>query len=142
MGVIQLKPNLKEGDLTQGYCVPRGSSFFTHIAPGETTRCEFRSGQDVELWPLEIAEARLSSVPPDMPNLEKHRIAYHRLKGALRIKLKLVGDLTFSQLEALIGCLFILMVMNESFHISSSYSTPAMLLPSYGQATERQQKTP
>lgn len=63
MGVIQLKPNLKEGDLTQGYCVPRGSSFFTHIAPGETTRCEFRSGQDVELWPLEIAEARLSSVP-------------------------------------------------------------------------------
>lgn len=38
---------------------------------------------------------------PDMPNLEKHRIAYHRLKGALRIKLKLVGDLTFSQLEGL-----------------------------------------
>lgn len=36
-----------------------------------------------------------------MPNLEKHRIAYHRLKGALRIKLKLVGDLTFSQLEGL-----------------------------------------
>ncbi|END6102015.1 type VI secretion system baseplate subunit TssF [Yersinia enterocolitica] len=101
MGVIQLKPNLKEGDLTQGYNVPRGSSFFTHIAPGETTRCEFRSGQDVGLWPLEITEARLSSIPPDMPNLEKHRIAYHRLKGALRIKLKLVGDLQFSQLAGL-----------------------------------------
>lgn len=101
MGVIQLKPNLKEGDLTQGYNVPRGSSFFTHISPGETTRCEFRSGQDVGLWPLEITEARLSSIPPDMPNLEKHRIAYHRLKGALRIKLKLVGDLQFSQLAGL-----------------------------------------
>lgn len=36
-----------------------------------------------------------------MPNLEKHRIAYHRLKGALRIKLKLVGDLQFSQLAGL-----------------------------------------
>lgn len=101
MGVIQLQPNLKEGDLTQGYCVPRHSAFFTPIAPGEITRCEFRSGQDVQLWPLEITEARLTSIPPDIPNLERHRIASHRLKGALRIKLKLPGDLTFSQLEGL-----------------------------------------
>ncbi|WON77477.1 type VI secretion system baseplate subunit TssF [Serratia sp. UGAL515B_01] len=101
MGVIQLQPNLKEGNLTQGYRVPRHSAFFTAIAPGEITRCEFRSGQDVQLWPLEITEARLTSIPPDIPNLDRHRISQSRLKSALRIKLRLQGDLTFSQLEGL-----------------------------------------
>lgn len=101
MGVIQLQPNLKEGDLTQGYRVSRNSAFFTPIAPGEITRCEFRSGQDVQLWPVEITDARLTSLPPDMPNLDRYHIAASRLKSALRIKLTLPPDMTFSQLEGL-----------------------------------------
>ncbi|MGV3346073.1 type VI secretion system baseplate subunit TssF [Enterobacteriaceae bacterium LUAb1] len=101
IGVIQLEPNLKEGNLNQGFCVQRNTAFFTPIIPGEATRCEFRSGQDVQLWPIEITEARLSSVPPDLPNLDKHRIPASRLKGALRIKLKLSIDMAFSQLDGL-----------------------------------------
>ncbi|MEW5290575.1 type VI secretion system baseplate subunit TssF [Erwinia papayae] len=101
MGVVQLTPNLKEGDLTHGYLVPKNSAFYTRILPGENSRCEFRSGQEVTLWPIEMTEARLTSIPPDLPNLEKYRIAYSKLKGALRIKLKLQGDKTFSQLEGL-----------------------------------------
>lgn len=99
MGVIQLQPNLKEGDLTQGYCVRRNSAFFTPIAPGEITRCEFRSGQDVQLWPVEITDARLTSLPPDMPNLDRYHISTSRLKSALRIKLSLPPEMMFSQLE-------------------------------------------
>ncbi|MEI2266625.1 type VI secretion system baseplate subunit TssF [Erwinia sp. CGal63] len=98
IGVVQLVPDLKEGDLGQGYLVPKNSAFYTRILPGENTRCEFRSGQDVTLWPIEVAEARLTSVPPDLPNLEKYRIPYARLKGALRIKLRLQGERVFSQL--------------------------------------------
>jgi type VI secretion system protein ImpG len=101
MGVIQLQPNLKEGDLTQGYRVGRNSAFFTPIAPGEITRCEFRSGQEVQLWPVEITDARLTSLPPDMPNLDRYHIAASRLKSALRIKLTLPSDMMFSQLEGL-----------------------------------------
>lgn len=101
MGVVQLKPNLKEGDLTQGYRVPRNSALFMPIIKDEVTRCEFRSGQDVQLWPMEIVEARLSSLPPDMPKMEKYNIPPHKLKGALRIKLRLNGDMKFSQLEGL-----------------------------------------
>lgn len=101
MGVVQLTPNLKEGDLTQGYRVPKGSAFHTQILPGENSRCEFRNGQDVTLWPIEITEARLTSIPPDLPNLEKYRIPSAKLKGALRIKLKLQGDKIFSQLNGL-----------------------------------------
>jgi len=101
MGVIQLIPNFSEGDLTQGYDIPRQSAFFSRILPGEMSRCEFRNNQKVTLWPLEIAEARLTSIPPDLPNLEHYRIRHHQLKGALRIKLKLQGDLVFSQLKGL-----------------------------------------
>lgn len=99
MGVVQIQPSLKEGDFSHGYCVPRNSTFLTPIAPGEVTRCEFRSGQDVQLWPFEVVEAHLTSLPPDMPSLDHHRISAHRLKEALRIKLKLPAGITFSQLE-------------------------------------------
>lgn len=101
MGVVQIEPNSKQGNLTTGYSVPKDSAFFSRIAPGEMTRCEFRSGQDITLWPLKITEARLTSVPPDMPKLDKYRIAQNKLKGALRIKLTLEGDTVFSQLSGL-----------------------------------------
>ncbi|WP_312746306.1 type VI secretion system baseplate subunit TssF [Cedecea neteri] len=101
MGVVQLEPNLSEGDLTQGYKIPKQSAFYSRILPGEMTRCEFRNNQDVTLWPLEIAEVRLTSLPPDIPNLEHYRIKHHQLKGALRIKLKLQGELVFSELKGL-----------------------------------------
>ncbi|MGE9553383.1 type VI secretion system baseplate subunit TssF [Erwinia amylovora] len=101
MGVVQLTPNLQEGDLTHGYRVAKDSAFHTRILPGENSRCEFRNGQEVTLWPLEMTEARLTSIPPDLPNLEKYRISHSKLKGALRIKLKLQGDKIFSQLKGL-----------------------------------------
>jgi type VI secretion system protein ImpG len=101
MGVVQLQPNLKEGDLTQGYVIPKKSTFYSRLLPGEMTRCEFRNNQDVTLWPLDIAEVRLTSVPPDIPNLEIHRLNHQQLKGALRIKLRLQGDLVFSDLNGL-----------------------------------------
>ncbi len=101
MGVVQLKPNLTEGDLTHGYHIPKQSAFYSRVLPGEMTRCEFRNNQDVTLWPLELTEVRLTSVPPDIPDLEHYRIKRHQLKGALRMKLKLQGDLVFSSLKGL-----------------------------------------
>lgn len=101
MGVVQLEPNLSEGDLTQGYRVPKQSAFYSQILPGEMTRCKFRNNQEVTLWPLKIAEVNLTSIPPDIPNLEHYHIKHHQLKGALRIKLKLQGELVFSQLKGL-----------------------------------------
>ncbi|MDT3601254.1 type VI secretion system baseplate subunit TssF [Cronobacter malonaticus] len=101
MGVVQLKPDFKEGNLTQGYTVNRHSAFYTPITPGETTRCEFRNGHTVTLWPLEIIEARLTTLPPDIPASAKFVLPLQRLKGALRLKLRLHEDLHFSQLVGL-----------------------------------------
>ena len=56
MGVVELKPNFSEGDLSQGYKIPRQSAFYSRLLQGEMTRCEFRNSQDVTLWPIEIAD--------------------------------------------------------------------------------------
>ena len=101
MGVVQLEPNLREGDLTKGYTIPKQSAFYSRILPGEMTRCEFRNNQEVTLWPLEITEVSLTSIPPDIPNLEHYRIKHHQLKGAIRMKLKLLGEMVFSELTGL-----------------------------------------
>lgn len=101
MGVVQLFPKLNEGDLSQGYTIPRNSAFLSRIPANEVTRCEFRNSHEVTLWPIIIKEARLTSIPPDISDLEAHRITYSRLKGALRLKLKTEGDKVFSQLSGL-----------------------------------------
>ncbi|MDY1035608.1 type VI secretion system baseplate subunit TssF [Lelliottia sp. CFBP8978] len=101
IGVVQLRPNLKEGDLTLGYEIPKNSAFFTSIFPGESTRCEFRSGQSVRLWPLTISDARMTSLPPDLPNLESHQIDLNVLKGTLRLRLQIQEGMTFSELADL-----------------------------------------
>ncbi|MDQ9205435.1 hypothetical protein QBS70_13145 [Cronobacter sakazakii] len=44
---------------------------------------------------MEITEARLTSLPPDIPSTAKFVLPVQRLKGALRIKLKLHENLRF-----------------------------------------------
>lgn len=101
MSVAQLHPDPEEGDLAKGFTVPRSTAFFSAIPEGESTACQFRSSQDVTLWPLAIEEARLTAAPPDMPALHRYLPANIHVAGALRITLRTFGELTFSQLAGL-----------------------------------------
>ncbi|MBB5496965.1 type VI secretion system baseplate subunit TssF [Paraburkholderia sp. MM5384-R2] len=98
IAVAQLRPSLREGDFTRGLKVPRQSMLRSAIPPGEQTACEFRSSQDVTLWPIEIAEARLSAVPPDIPDTDRHLLPHLQLRGALRLRLRTTGEVKFNQL--------------------------------------------
>lgn len=101
MSVAQLHPDPEEGDLAKGFTVPRNTAFFSSIPEGESAACQFRSSQDVTLWPLAIEEARLTAAPPDMPALHRYLPANIHVAGALRITLRTFGELTFSQLAGL-----------------------------------------
>ncbi|MGF6918973.1 type VI secretion system baseplate subunit TssF [Paraburkholderia sp. 40] len=98
IAVAQLRPSLREGDFTRGLKVPRQSMLRSAIPPGEQTACEFRSSQDVTLWPIEIAEARLSAVPPDIPDTDRHLLPHMQLRGALRLRLRTTGEVKFNQM--------------------------------------------
>ncbi|MEX3636242.1 type VI secretion system baseplate subunit TssF [Paraburkholderia sp. BR14320] len=98
IAVAQLRPSLREGDFTKGLKVPRHSMLRSAIPPGEQTACEFRSSQDVTLWPIEIVEARLTAVPPDIPDTDRHLLPHVQLRGALRLRLRTTGEVKFSQM--------------------------------------------
>jgi type VI secretion system protein ImpG len=101
MAVAQLHPSVKVGDFTRGFVVPRGTAFHAKVPAGEETPCEFRSSQEVKLWPIEIVDAKLTGAPPDIPALERYVPPHVQVTGALRLKLRMVGELTFSALAGL-----------------------------------------
>ena len=101
MAVAQLHPSEKEGDFRKGVVVARNTAFHARVPPGEVTACEFRSSQDVTLWPIEIVDARLSGAPPDIPAMARHLPPQMHIVGALRLRLRTVGGLDFSAIEGL-----------------------------------------
>lgn len=60
MAIVQFVP--KEGALTGGYPIPRGTGLYSR--PIEGTPCRFRTGYDTTLWPIEVVSASLESLDP------------------------------------------------------------------------------
>jgi len=98
IAVAQFHPSQKEGDFARGFVVRRGTALKARIPDGESTACEFRSTQDVRLWPFEIVEARLTGIPPDIPGLERYVPAHITVRSALRLRLRINRDVTFAKL--------------------------------------------
>lgn len=60
MAIVQFVP--KEGTLTGGYHIPRGTGLYSR--PIQGTPCRFRTGYDSTLWPIEVVDASLESLDP------------------------------------------------------------------------------
>jgi type VI secretion system protein ImpG len=93
--VVRFDPDFADAALLAGVTVPRATVLRGELAEGAQTRAEFRTAHPVTLWPLEVAEARLSGCPPDLP---RQLALPDGIAGALRLRLRLHGDLAFSQL--------------------------------------------
>ena len=60
MSIVQFTP--KEGTLTTGYPIPRGTGLYSR--PIQGTPCRFRTGYATTLWPIEMVSASLESLDP------------------------------------------------------------------------------
>src|SRR5688572_79645 len=96
MLVAQLTPDPNEPHLASGVTVPRGSTMQSVLAAGDVTACEFRTAQDVALWPLEVVSASYFSFAPDLPLASLP--SAQRIKGGLRVRLRTLGGADLSQL--------------------------------------------
>ena len=106
MVVVQMKPDPKETSLAGGTrVVPRGTTMQSVHAGGEGTACEFRTAQDVTLWPVEVASASYFTYAPDLP-LNALPIG-SRIKGGVRIRLKTTAPVKFSQMPIDRLCFFL-----------------------------------
>lgn len=101
MAVVRLEPSTAEGDLAEGFTVPRGSMFRTHIPPSQQTACRFLSGMDTVLWPLELTAAHLGPPPPEVSRLSGRFTDTVPIRSALHLRLRTVGGLPVSALRGL-----------------------------------------
>lgn len=94
--VAQFVPDLNEANLARGVTIPRGSAIRSALGKRELTACEFRSAQDVTLWPLELTAAKYFSFAPDLPLNSLPSGA--KIRGGVRLRLKTSAGLKFNQL--------------------------------------------
>jgi type VI secretion system protein ImpG len=95
MLVAQMMPDPKETNLATGFKVPRGTAMQGVIAKDQLTASEFRTSQDVTLWPLEIVSAKYFTHAPDLP-LGSIPVR-GRIRGGLRLRLKTTAGIKFQQ---------------------------------------------
>jgi type VI secretion system protein ImpG len=94
MAVVQIQPSLSEGSLGDGYRVPRGSSLRSLIGRGEQTACEFRTSQDVTLWPIELTHVEYGGYVGDVGDLP----LAGRPRASLRFRLQATAGLNLADL--------------------------------------------
>jgi type VI secretion system protein ImpG len=94
--IVELQPDMDEGSLKTGVRIGRGSSLKTPLGKGERTACEFRTSQDVTLWPVSVAEAKYISGAGAI-SAQGLKVD-SRTKAALRLRLTCSGGATFAAL--------------------------------------------
>ncbi|MDB5815040.1 MAG: vasA [Rhodocyclales bacterium] len=100
MLIAQFNPILGETNLAKGFTLPRGAPLRSDLgraAGSDGAACEFRTAHEIQLWPLELTQARYFSFAADLP-LSKLPLR-GRVKGGLRFTLRTTGGLTFNQLS-------------------------------------------
>jgi type VI secretion system protein ImpG len=101
MAVARVFPGHGSGHAGKGFLIPRGTAFRARTPVGENTACEFRSSQDVTLYPLEIVQARLTGIPPDIPSLDRYVRDGLPVHGALRLRLRTTNGTAIASLVGL-----------------------------------------
>jgi type VI secretion system protein ImpG len=131
MLVAQLKPDPNDPNLAAGPTVPRGSTLSGLLAADDATACDFRTAQNVTLWPVELVSANYFSFAPDLP-LNALPVA-QRIKGGLRIRLKATAGLKFAQMSIDRLCVYLAGrddVANKLYELCLATGLGVLVLPS------------
>jgi type VI secretion system protein ImpG len=96
MLVAQLRPDLQRGGLNDGFLVPRGSVLRAALRPGDSTACEYRTGHDVMLWPIELIGLTHTAYMGDLGDLRF--ISRRPVKATVRLRMRTTHGLPFSAL--------------------------------------------
>ncbi|MDR5808466.1 type VI secretion system baseplate subunit TssF [Caballeronia sp. LZ019] len=102
MTLARAYPREDDGHSSDGILLPRGTAFSSFVSDEEQTACEFRSSQDVRIFPLDIARVRaINAPPPDIPMLYRYVPDNRPVLGALRLTLRTMGGVPISSLSGL-----------------------------------------
>jgi type VI secretion system protein ImpG len=97
MVVAQFSPVLSEGALAEGFVLPRDTALRTVLGKGERTTCEYRTGQDATLWPIELTEAKYFGTAGALATIGVDRL--DDVRAGIRLSLRAAGGVAFDQLK-------------------------------------------
>jgi len=95
MCVARFEPDMNEGSLCDGFEIPRDTPLRGRIGRGEQTACEFRTRQQVTLWPIEVEAAQFLATRGDVAALGIDPPGATR--SGLRLRLKTTGGFKFNE---------------------------------------------
>jgi len=130
MLVAQLRPELSDSNLAAGVTVPRGTSLQGLLGKDDLTACEFRTGQEVTLYPLELVGANYFSFAPDLPLSSLPFGA--RVKGGVRLRLRSTAGVDFNELTLDRLCFYLggrEDVANSLYELTLGACLGALVLP-------------
>ena len=96
MLMARFEPDLNDSALAKGLTLPRGSVMHSQPGKAASTLCEFRTGQALTLWPLELTQAEYFTHAADLPMGALPE--WRKYRSGLRIRLRTTAGLDFSQL--------------------------------------------
>ena len=87
MAVVHFEPNYRQGNLSDGFLIPRGTSLRSNVAPGEQTPCVYHTAHDVSLWPLEITSISHSAFVGDIGDIRRETLYQNGNRAVRRSKI-------------------------------------------------------
>ena len=96
MAVVQMTPDPKEGVLVDGFKVKRDSVLRSILGKGEQTPCEYRTGHELTLWPIEIVEASYFNSLIEISSFEGH--AQEGVKAGVRLRIRTTAGVPLEEI--------------------------------------------
>lgn len=97
MMVAQVQPLLGDPALATGVTIPRGSELRSGAIRGTHTECRFRTGQELQLWPVEITSVSYFTHAANLPLARLPE--WRKYAGGLRVRLRATAGLDFSAIQ-------------------------------------------
>ncbi|MFS2222878.1 type VI secretion system baseplate subunit TssF [Pantoea sp. B65] len=98
MAIAQLHPDDSKGDISKGFCVPRGTMMESATLKRSGVTCSYTTAHEVMLQPLYIRNVELGGIPADIP-LGQLGLSQCGAVSALRISLECFDNVMLSQLS-------------------------------------------
>lgn len=96
--IARISPDLNEPGLAEGFKLPRNTVLNSRLEPGQRTSCQFRTGHEVTLWPLQIKEIKYFGHAPELP-AGTLTDQLNNIRGCMRVRLSVTAGLTCNQLS-------------------------------------------
>ncbi len=96
MAVVQFAPEQTLRGMPQGAVLPAGTELRSLLGTEDQTNCEFRTGHEVQMLPIEIADAEYIASPGAVAALGLPE--QRGVRAAIRIRLRTTGEATFNKL--------------------------------------------